>query len=190
MNVFCVDSFLKEFSKTFKILLFLSISNDCSILRSKTIEEIYFRTIRVTAFYLFQLSWTHSSKVAALVWDDCKMPVLLGHEQLSRFFFFFSLRCNPEVIRSNKNWIVPSVIDYMSMSKKVADTAQANHGRKTCNDNDRPKNLQTDSHLWVGMHMHPGSQVVLHVPFFFSSSISAISFLTELKPSELETGIS
>ena len=78
----------------------------------------------------------------------------------------------------------------MSMSKKVAGTAQANHGLKTSNRYDRPKNLQTDSRLWVGMHMHPGFEVVLHVPFFFSSSISAIGFLTELKPSELETGIS
>ena len=90
MNVFPVDGFLKEFSNTFKILLFLSISNDCSILRSKKIEEIYFRTIRTRAFHLFQLPWTHSSKVAALVWDDCKMPIRLGYEQLSWFFFFCS----------------------------------------------------------------------------------------------------
>ena len=72
MNVSNVDSSLKEFSNKFKILLFLWICNDCSILRSKTFQEIYFRkiyyrTIRVKAFHLFQLSWIHSSKRAALV---------------------------------------------------------------------------------------------------------------------------
>ena len=86
-----VDNFLKEFSKTFKILLFLWIPNDSSLLRSKAhlsetyFRKIYFPTIRRTALHLIHihLSWTHSSKEAALVLDDCKMPVFIGHEQLS-----------------------------------------------------------------------------------------------------------
>ena len=62
--------------------------------------------------------------------------------------------------------------------------------RKNVNRYDRPKKLRAASHLWVRMHMQFGFQVLLHVPFFFSNSISAIDLLTEFKPSELQFGIS
>ena len=184
---------LKEFSNTIKILLFLWISNDCSILRSKTFEEIYFRkiyfpTIRVTAFHLFQLSWTHSSKRAALVWDDCKMPVLLGHEQLSWFFFFFSLKSNPGFIRSTKNWIVASIasrcqkklqalLKHIMVEKHVIVTID----QKTC------KRILICGSECICI---PVFRLFCMYQFFFCSSISTIGFLTELKPSEHESGIS
>ena len=62
--------------------------------------------------------------------------------------------------------------------------------RKNVTRYDRPKKLGAASHLWVRMHMQFGFQVLLHVPFFFSNSISAIDLLIEFEPSELQFGIS
>ena len=66
----------------------------------------------------------------------------------------------------------------------------AYHGRKKVNRYERPKKLLAASHLWVRMHMLSVFQVLLHVPFFFSSSISAIGLLNEFEPSEPKIGIS
>ena len=58
----------------------------------------------------------------------------------------------------------------------VKNVARASQGcRNWNNDNryDRPKKLQTNSHLWVSMHMQFGFRVVLHLPLFFSRSASS-----------------
>ena len=60
--------------------------------------------------------------------------------------------------------------------KNVAMASRWSQGyRGWNNDNryDRPKKLQTNSHLWVSMHMQFGFRVVLHLPLFFSRSASS-----------------
>ena len=66
----------------------------------------------------------------------------------------------------------------------------AHHGRRKINRYEWPKKLLAAFHLWVRMQMMFVFQVLLHVPFFFSRSFSAISLLNEFKPSEPEIGIS
>ena len=66
----------------------------------------------------------------------------------------------------------------------------AHHARKKVNRYKRPKKLFAVSHLWVRIHMLFVFQVLLHVPSFFSSSISAIGLLNEFEPSEPEIGTS
>ena len=68
------------------------------ILRSRThLNEIYFPdnyfpTIRVRGFHSIHFIRNSLFRRSFLVLVDCKMPLPLGHVQLSWFFFFISLK--------------------------------------------------------------------------------------------------
>ena len=52
-------------------------------------------------------------------------------------------------------------------------SSQGYRGWKNDNRYDRPKKLQANLHLWVGMHIQFGFRFVLHLPLFFSRSTSS-----------------
>ena len=82
------------------------------------------------------------------------MPVPVGHEQLSRVFFFFSLETS--LVLEHQQKIKSPHRLHLNVKKKVGLASHRYHGRKKVNRYERLKNLQTASHLWVSMHMQFG----------------------------------
>ena len=74
------------------------------------------------------------------------MPVPLGHDQSSRFFFFSSLEAF--LVLEDQPKIKSSRRLHLDV-KKIGHAAHGYDGRKNVNRYDRPKKLQTASHLWV-----------------------------------------
>ena len=94
-----------------------------------------------------------------------------GDEQLSCFFFFFFIKSIP---RGGKR--LTRMKSSHRLHLDVKNVLRASWGFRGWNNNnryDRPKKLQTNSHLWVNMHMQFGFWVILHLTLFFSRVTSS-----------------
>ena len=78
------------------------------------------------------------------------MPVLLGRNQLSRFFLSSSLEAF--LVLNDQPKVKYSLRLHLNV-KKLASASQGYHGRKNVNRYERAKKLQIASHWWVRMQI-------------------------------------
>ena len=134
---------------------------------------LIFQRFEYQVFIQSILSGIHSSKEAFLVLDDCKMPLPLGHVQLSWFFFFISLKAF--LMLKDQPKIKSLYRLLLDMKKFVIGFSSKSWRWKKCSSSwTTTKVAHCFSFVRVNAYVQFGFQAVMHVPFFFSRNLQAI----------------